>query len=78
MTHIRKIKIDEFNFDCDETSQLYDLKSKGEGFVNDLFLDYSAALNNKKMDAAVESNRIRLPKHILEKFYKIGRFYSCL
>ncbi len=75
---VRKIKVDEFNFDCDETSQLYDLKSKGEGFVNDLFLDYSAALNNKKMDAAVESNRIRLPKHILEKFYKIGRFYSCL
>ena len=74
---IRKIQINDFNFNCDESAKLYDLKKKEEGVINNCFVDYTEELNNNKFEEAIKSNLIQLPKSILNMFYNYNKTCFC-
>ena len=74
---IRKIKVNDFNFDCTEPSQLYDLKSEDKAYVNSLFNNYSIEMNKRKLDDAIQTNRITLPDYVISQFYNLSESYEC-
>jgi len=74
---IRKIDINEFNFDCSEVSKLYDLRLKNTGFINSKFVDFSTELNKTKFNAALRSNQIQLPQDVLNLFYNYQNECYC-
>jgi len=75
---IRVINIDDFDFDCKTESLLYDLESKDSKNINHLFIPYKPTLNKSKLDAAIKSNGIRLPKEVLDLFYNYNLRCKCL
>lgn len=74
---IRKIGINEFNYNCSKASQLYDLRLKKSGFINADFVDFSAELNKTKFNAALKSNQIQLPREVLNLFYHYNENCMC-
>lgn len=66
---IRKIRFNDFDFNCSEMSKLYDLKRKDKDYINSYFVNFTSELNTTKFNEAVKSNRIQLPKEVLNLFY---------
>lgn len=75
---IRKIKVADFDFSCNELSKLYDLRNKNTEFINAYFVDYSTELNEQKFNAALRSNQIQLPREVLNLFYDYNETCSCV
>ncbi len=75
---IRKIRINDFDFKCSEVSKLYDLKRKDKEYINSYFVNFTTELNNKKFSEAVKSNKIQLPKEVLDLFYNYNQTCSCV
>ena len=74
---IRKIGINDFNYNCSKASQLYDLRLKKSGFINADVVDFSAELNKTKFNAALKSNQIQLPREVLNLFYHYNENCMC-
>ncbi len=74
---LRKIKINDFDFNCKNGSEMYDLKRKESGSITNYFINYSSKLNTSKFDAALKSNGIQLPKSILDRFYNYNKSCEC-
>lgn len=74
---IRKIRINDFNFNCEEPSKLYELKRKGKEHINSYFVNYSSKLNYNTFNDAVESNRVQLPKSVLNQFHNYNNTCNC-
>ncbi len=64
----RMIQMNDFSFDCQTESRLYDLQNMNVGNVFSKFKPYGAKLNTDKFKAGLNSNRIRLPSHVLNLF----------
>jgi penicillin V acylase-like amidase (Ntn superfamily) len=75
---LKKIRINDFDFNCKEVSKLYDLARKDKEYINMYFTNYSSELNNNKLDAAIKSNGIQLPKDVLNQFYNYNKTCNCL
>ncbi len=73
----RIININSFNFNCNQPSLIYNLKSKQTGEVNSFFVPFSKQLNQSKFDSAVKSNNIRLPGAILNRFRNYNSLCTC-
>jgi choloylglycine hydrolase len=76
--NIETIDITLFDFDCKKESFVYDLKSKNSGNINKLFIAFDSKINKEKMQSAIKSNKIELPKNILSKFYDYHNNCKCL
>lgn len=74
---IRKIRIHDFDFECEEKSKIYDMKLTDKGYINTLFIPYSGELNRRKFDDAIFRNGIQLPQAILNEFYVINTTCIC-
>ena len=75
---IRKIRINEFDFNCSAVSMLYDLRLKNIGFINTKFVEFSTELNKTKFNAALRSNQIQLPREVLNLFYDYDKECQCV
>ncbi len=75
---IRKIRVNDFNFSCDQNSLLYDLEKKGKGYINLNFMNFSTELNKKKFIDGTKTNEIRLPKEIFILFYEYYNKSYCI
>jgi penicillin V acylase-like amidase (Ntn superfamily) len=75
--NIRKIKINEFDFNCKTTSLVYDLMKKDKDEITFKFTPYSTILNEQKLKSAFKSNGIRFPDIILNHIYGYSASCKC-
>lgn len=75
---IRKIKLNQFNFNCKAPSLLYDLQQSHKGNINSEFVGYTNILNTKKLDAGILTNRISLPSAVVNVFRNYNNTCQCI
>jgi choloylglycine hydrolase len=75
--NIRKIKINEFDFNCKTTSLVYDLMKKDKDEITFKFTPYSTILNEQKLNAAFKSNGIQFPEIVLNHIYGYSATCKC-
>ncbi len=75
---IRKIRVNDFDFSCEQSTLLYDLERNDKEYINSYFINFSAELNKKKFMDGVKTNDIRLPKEIFVLFYEYFDKCSCI
>ncbi len=73
---LRRIRVNDFSFSCNQNSLIYDLKRKDEGHINSYFINFSSDLNKLKFMDGIKTNNIKLPKEILVLFQEY--FSKCI
>lgn len=76
-TTLRKVKVLDFDFECQKKNLLYDLKAKDKALVNSKFVGFSEKLNSSKFQSALKSNDVRLPNAILKEFQSYPETCTC-
>jgi choloylglycine hydrolase len=74
---IKTIDINSFDFDCNETTYIFDLLSKDSGDISSKFKAFNSNFNKKKMEDAMKLNKIQLPEEILNVFYNYNETIEC-
>ncbi|OYU95982.1 MAG: hypothetical protein CFE21_06085 [Bacteroidetes bacterium B1(2017)] len=74
---VRNFDMATFNFSCDGPTYLYDLENNSKGTINAKFGPYSDSKNQEKMQDAMRTNLIIMPKEIKTLFYTYARTCTC-
>jgi penicillin V acylase-like amidase (Ntn superfamily) len=74
---IRNINILSFDFACQTTHKVYDLRSNHIGEITPLFVPYSTKLNEQKLKSAFKSNGIKFPDLVLNHIYGYSATCKC-
>ena len=73
----KTIDLKTFDFNCNQETLVYDLKTENKGLINDRFVKLTYEINKVKMEDAMSKNRIMLPDEIKEMFYNYFETIEC-
>ena len=75
---IKEIAINQFDFDCNSKTLIYDLLIEHDGDINSNFFAFSSKINKEKIKFGLQSNNIQMPKQLLKKFYNYHKKCKCV
>jgi penicillin V acylase-like amidase (Ntn superfamily) len=75
---IQIIDFSSFDFNCKSKNYTYDLQKKASGNISNAFIKFTSKLNKTKLNDALLSNSIYLPKKMLSLFYKYHKDCKCV
>ncbi len=76
--NIQWLELKNFDFDCQKTSWVYDLKTSCKGNISDFIIMFTSQVNHEKTASAIQSNQVKLPQRVLTSFYNYHITCSCV
>ena len=74
---IQVIDMLKFDYACGSGEKAYNLLYPGKGNITDSFKEFNHPMNTEVMKDAFETNGMRLPQEILDRFYEYHKSCTC-